>query len=93
MARLENIYLVIGGNLYMAAKTTHECRGENMYPCSLGKLLGDPADIPPHIAAINGEEVELWGMRYEINCLPVRPDADPDEIDLELVYLSMKGDD
>jgi hypothetical protein len=56
-------------------------------------MLGDLADLPPHIVADNGEDIELWGMRYGINCLPVRPDADPDEIDLELVALSMWGQD
>lgn len=83
-------YLLIAGRLYL---TTGDCSGAepgNLYPCSLGVFGGHPGDLPGGaLTANDGDEIQLFGRRYEVNCLPT-DGACEDEIDLELVYLSRR---
>jgi len=85
----DRAYLLISGKLYLT--TGPGIEPGNLYPVALGELTGNLPKGFGAIMAHHGAEVQLFGQRYEVNCLPVHGDCE-DEIDLELVLLCEPGD-
>lgn len=89
MSDTARAYLLIAGRLYMAADA-YPTEPGNLYPCAFGRLMGKAGDLPGNvITAAHGDQIQLFGQRYEVNCLPTDGTCE-DEIDLELVYLSRR---
>ena len=85
---MRSTYLLIDGRtLYALNPPRKDSTWGNRYPVSLGDLTGPlPAGFRV-TRANNGDTVRLWGVPYQVNRLPLPADADPDQIDLELVLL------
>ena len=85
-------YLLTSGRLYLTTGDCSGCEPGNLYPCSLGAVpMQSRRLFPGAITCRNGDTLDMFGRRYEVNSLPTQGDCD-DEIDLELVLLCEPGD-